>query len=1303
MRLGFVGLCVAVLLSDALGQGVALTTNTPAPSSAPTGPTHAQTPPRVPTPDGDGDDGWRASLSLPCLQATHQTGVTIDRVWGAHRCRGIFFVPRPTVAAPTWAVGSHASWPVATSSIPPAWLIEEVQEEATPEVTPQDGWPTEAAPTPLATEAAPTPSPRRYIGTFWPREGGQGLLTTEGTLTRSSTRYVPTLWPWEAGQSPLPTEAATSPSTTDATPTARPTVTARLTQSTQEDDFYHPMIEVTSGLAVVVIGIGIAILAKVGADLQRQPTILPSNDDSGGDDDSSGSDGDGDAAPKGGAHPGELNPPPVPPVVERGDDPQENLNPPSLPLVVERGDDPQGDLDRPQLPPVVERGNEPQEEPSPPSLPPVVERGNEPQEEPNPPSLPPVVERGNEPQEEPSPPSLPPVVERGDNPQEEPNPPSLPPVVERGDDPQEDLDRPQQLPAVESEDQLEESDDQPVDVTPTRVTKQVPVAIEPLPIADTPTPASVDGQALVASIDEQVSSNSAPTQTPVDNPPDDPVLSGTTPIQEPEATKTGKTIDSSAASSAPTQPAVSSASDKGMEPECASANKASSSSSSSGTFAALEPVTQPEEPVEETGTTGQTPVIARPNLPVSGSFTFGTPTPPLFNMGSIGSSSKGKRLRDIAKPKSQLRSSSSSKVAASVPTQPATMPAPVATKTSKTVDDSAADSVPIQPVTPHADGNGTTRADMAAQAAGQDPITRAPKPAITEASKTVDSPAAAGAPVDSATPRASPCKKGKRGKGKKGKKSKKGKKGRGTVVAITTGQESLVATSIAEHHVVPAPSSVTTELESTPATTLQAPVVADTSNSNGAPANNDERMQVGTPLFSTGVRHEDLLVIAGSRPDETTGTDTVAKGAATPHVTGAMNVEEPADVKREAVVPAPNDDSDVEGEESGNDADFDMYGKGFSDEDDQNMENAEPTVDDQDMEDNGVQIVVYAQVLDPASVEARAESLGRPIRRLGRPRPATTATGTLPLNPEHPVAGAMPVFNSGNVQFGNDSSANTLSPSVANTVGQAVPGPLPDTSYIDIAALMQSFANTGAESNNLPANNSIGGSSLQFNVGNPSFDNAATGGNENFGTASGANTFQPNLVNAGITQQYGNADISEFLAKIGYGAEDNPAPEYDEEHRRFEGLLTSSSGLPVADQTQPHNQPLPYPLPAISAADTTGTGNMLFGNDPITGALPFDLLFPGFAPNPVAIDDLNNGFNDLFAAIPAPQAPTGTVPVVPIQDTTAGGNAGGDAAVPIDSEEVDDLLDWYINLDDETFAQIQANLRASGFNFEGEQ
>ncbi|KAJ2051703.1 hypothetical protein GGH13_008587, partial [Coemansia sp. S155-1] len=284
MRLGVFGFTAAVLLSRAHGQGDAPTTNTQTPPSVPTGPTHTQTPLGALTPDDDGDDGWRASLSLPCPLATPQTGVTIDRVWGAHRCRGMFFVPRPTAAAPTWAVGSHASWPVATSSIPPAWLIEEIQEEATPEVTPQDGWPTEATPTPLATEAAPTPSPRRYIGTFWPREGGQGLLTMEGTLTRSSTRYIPTLWPWEDGQSPLPTEAATSPSTTDATPTARPTVAAQLAQSTQEDAFDIPMVDGVSGLAVVIIGI--IILATIGADLHRQPIKLSSNDNSGGDDDS---------------------------------------------------------------------------------------------------------------------------------------------------------------------------------------------------------------------------------------------------------------------------------------------------------------------------------------------------------------------------------------------------------------------------------------------------------------------------------------------------------------------------------------------------------------------------------------------------------------------------------------------------------------------------------------------------------------------------------------------------------------------------------------------------------------------------------------------------------------------------------------------------------------------------------------------------------------------------------------------------------------------------------------------------------
>ncbi|KAJ2077796.1 hypothetical protein GGI09_008155, partial [Coemansia sp. S100] len=558
MRLGVFGFTAAVLLSRALGQGDAPTTNRQTPPSVPTGPTHTQTPLGALTPDDDGDDGWRASLSLPCPQATPQTGVTIDRVLGAHRCRGIFFVPQPTVATPT------------------ARLMV---------VSPITG----------------------------------------------------------------PTVAATTPSATDAILAARPTAagpTARPTEAAQTTTWVHGSTMLSWGSARGIGGIGVCAMAIASIGALAALELLVDNDNDNDND-------DGDAAPKGGAYSGESNPPQLPPVIERGDDPHEELNHPQLLLATERGDDPHEELNHPQLLLATERGDSPQEDLNPPPLLLATERGDDPHEELNHPQL--LL-----------------ATERGDGPQEEPNPPPL-------------------LPTVESDDQLEENDDQSVDVTPTRVTKQVPVAIEPLPIADTPTPAPVDGQALVASIDEQVSSNSAPTQTPVDNPPDDPVLSGTTPIQEPVATKTGKTIDSSAASSAPTQPVASSASDKGMKPECAGANKASSSSSSSGTFGALEPVTQPGEPVEETGTTEQAPVIAKTNLPVSGSFTFGTPTPPLFNMGSSGSNNKGKRFRDIAKPKSQL-SSSSSKVTASVTTQPATTPAPVATKTSKTVDDSAADS-----------------------------------------------------------------------------------------------------------------------------------------------------------------------------------------------------------------------------------------------------------------------------------------------------------------------------------------------------------------------------------------------------------------------------------------------------------------------------------------------------------------------------------------------------------------------------------------------------------------------------------
>ncbi|KAJ2428191.1 hypothetical protein GGF41_001445, partial [Coemansia sp. RSA 2531] len=129
------------------------------------------------------------------------------------------------------------------------------------------------------------------------------------------------------------------------------------------------MVDDISGLAVVIIGI--IILATIGADLHRQPIKLSSNDNSGGDDndnDNSGGDGDGDAAPKGGAYAGEPNPPPLPPVVERGDDPHEEPNPPPLLLATERGNGPHEEPNPLQLPPV---------ELNPPPLPPATEHDDQ--------------------------------------------------------------------------------------------------------------------------------------------------------------------------------------------------------------------------------------------------------------------------------------------------------------------------------------------------------------------------------------------------------------------------------------------------------------------------------------------------------------------------------------------------------------------------------------------------------------------------------------------------------------------------------------------------------------------------------------------------------------------------------------------------------------------------------------------------------------------------------------------------------------------------------------------------------------
>ncbi|KAJ2040109.1 hypothetical protein GGI08_000305 [Coemansia sp. S2] len=438
MRLGFVGLCVAVLLSGALGQGVVPTTNTPAPSSAPTGPTHAQTPSSVPTPDedADGDDGWRASLSLPCPLAAHQVGGSIDRVWGAHRCRGRFFVPRPTVATPTWAADTHASWPVVTSSIPPSWL-EDTQEEALPEETSETN----------AERLAQQDGVHGSIMLSWGSARGIGGIgvcamaiasigalaalelldnddndNDDGDAAPKGAAY--------SGESNLPQPPLVAERGIDGKEDLNP---PPLLLATERGDGPHEELNPPQQLPVV---------ERDDPSVESNDQSVESGNQSVEDDDQSAED-DGQSAESGDQSEEsddsaeESDDPPDqggdPPVVERNNGPHEEPNPPPLLLATERGNEPHEELNPPQLPPVVERGNEPHKEPNPPQLPPVVERGNEPHEELNPPQLPPVVERGNEPHKEPNPPPLLLATERGNRPHKEPNPPPLPLATERDD------------------------------------------------------------------------------------------------------------------------------------------------------------------------------------------------------------------------------------------------------------------------------------------------------------------------------------------------------------------------------------------------------------------------------------------------------------------------------------------------------------------------------------------------------------------------------------------------------------------------------------------------------------------------------------------------------------------------------------------------------------------------------------------------------------------------------------------------------------------------------------------------------
>ncbi|KAJ2109655.1 hypothetical protein IW146_006266 [Coemansia sp. RSA 922] len=489
---------------------------------------------------------------------------------------------------------------------------------------------------------------------------------------------------------------------------------------------------------------------------------------------------------------------------------------------------------------------------------------------------------------------------------------------------------------------------------------------------------------------------------------------------------------------------------------------------------------------------------------------------------------------------------------------------------------------------------------------------------------------------------------------------------------------------------------------------------------------------------------------AGSQPEDTSATDAPIQDATLVNGTGLLHVVEPppavmemevvnppvevdieerppvADLNMADAEPPADDDLEMEAmnqpvnddlEERPPVADLVMADAEPPTDDDLDMEDEEPTDDDADMEDedsasnNNVQKEVYVPILDAASVEARAESLGRPIRKLGKPRPANTATGTLPLNPMYPVTGA---FNSGSFNFdnqqanvsssstsratvnvpvfnsGNDAIAWLKDTSGANdhqsyTLGQAATGPLPDTSHIDMAALAQSFGQAGAEGNTLLANNLGPGNGTAFDnsaelgalllsLGDQWLSNYnATGGNVQIANSSVTDALVPNLANMGggdDAQLPNDADASALLLSLGNPQTNNSAGTGgNAQAGHYPGLANPGDTQLLSDADA---SALLLSLGLTSTGDNTifagntGTGaNQWFNNNPINvGNMPVAGNMGSAAPEYNGVfmnmDDMVTYYNGLPVAEQAQlfnQAPSGNqAPAMPIADTALLGN-----------------------------------------------
>ncbi|KAJ2813476.1 hypothetical protein H4S07_000659 [Coemansia furcata] len=457
----------------------------------------------------------------------------------------------------------------------------------------------------------------------------------------------------------------------------------------------------------------------------------------------------------------------------------------------------------------------------------------------------------------------------------------------------------------------------------------------------------------------------------------------------------------------------------------------------------------------------------------------------------------------------------------------------------------------------------------------------------------------------------------------------------------------------------------------------------------------DGTKQEAEPLSSTGALHAVAPPVADAEMEEVK-----------PPVADTETDKEPPtddlDTKEPPVADAEGADAEME------EADADMEEPPAADADmeeaeapvhnDVEMEDADAEMDEEEVPAHGneemeeVEVEVHVPVLDAAAVEAGMLILGRAHIQPRKRRLNRAPTGTLPLNCFGLEAGGLP-FNQGYPQANNAPLAGTVGGTInvptftsgldtlawisgtsgeyatlAHTLGQAAPGPLPDVSHIDFSALAQGCANAGTGNLSLagsadtladiPATLSAEAIAVMRditrqwyandpNVGEITFvDNpGATPLGGNPGTVPpqpNANDAQPyggefdDLVNAieadfnnddarnaanisatgdnilfvdnsgnYVYQQFNNPnDVGNLPAADAMG---NVVPTFDHNDQDVENTLHLLNGLSEPVRDQYINQAPQFALPAMPVAINAGVGYTAFGDNVGVGALPFDI------------------------------------------------------------------------------------------------